>query len=99
MVLGLYYATMERKGMTGEGMKFADIDEVEHALAAGEVEDSRARPESLRLKKVRQSPGRAAQRIEPVQELGEDREEFGCGVDGGGDLGREGSGGVRGVAF
>jgi DNA-directed RNA polymerase subunit beta' len=28
---------MERKGMKGEGMAFADIDEVEHALAAGEV--------------------------------------------------------------
>ncbi|MCW1934809.1 DNA-directed RNA polymerase subunit beta' [Pararhodobacter zhoushanensis] len=37
MVLGLYYTTMERKGMKGEGMVFADIDEVEHALAAGEV--------------------------------------------------------------
>ncbi len=37
MVLGLYYATMERKGMQGEGMAFADIDEVEHALAAGAV--------------------------------------------------------------
>jgi DNA-directed RNA polymerase subunit beta' len=34
MVLGLYYTTMERKGMVGEGMAFADIDEVEHALAA-----------------------------------------------------------------
>ena len=37
MVLGLYYATMERKGMPGEGMAFADIEEVEHALAAGVV--------------------------------------------------------------
>jgi DNA-directed RNA polymerase subunit beta' len=37
MVLGLYYATMERKGMVGEGMAFADMDEVEHALAAGAV--------------------------------------------------------------
>jgi len=37
MVLGLYYVTMERKGMVGEGKIFADIDEVEHALAAGEV--------------------------------------------------------------
>jgi DNA-directed RNA polymerase subunit beta' len=37
MVLGLYYVTMERKGMTGEGMAFADIEEVEHALAAGAV--------------------------------------------------------------
>ena len=37
MVLGLYYTTMERKGMKGEGMAFADIDEVEHAIAAGEL--------------------------------------------------------------
>ncbi|MBU9697174.1 DNA-directed RNA polymerase subunit beta' [Rhodobacteraceae bacterium HSP-20] len=37
MVLGLYYVTMERKGMVGEGKIFADIEEVEHALAAGEV--------------------------------------------------------------
>ncbi len=37
MVLGLYYTTMMREGMKGEGMAFADIDEVEHALASGEV--------------------------------------------------------------
>jgi len=37
MVLGLYYTTMERKGMKGEGMIFANVDEVEHALAAEEV--------------------------------------------------------------
>ena len=37
MILGLYYTTIERDGMKGEGMSFADIDEVEHALAAGEV--------------------------------------------------------------
>ncbi len=37
MVLGLYYTTMERRGMKGEGMAFADVDEVEHALAAGQV--------------------------------------------------------------
>ncbi|MCC1481148.1 DNA-directed RNA polymerase subunit beta' [Roseibaca sp. Y0-43] len=37
MVLGLYYATMMREGMTGEGMVFASIDEVEHALANGDV--------------------------------------------------------------
>jgi len=37
MVLGLYYTTMARDGMVGEGMVFSDIDEVEHALAAGEV--------------------------------------------------------------
>jgi len=37
MILGLYYTTMERKGMVGEGMAFADVTEVEHALAAGAV--------------------------------------------------------------
>ena len=37
MVLGLYYVTMNRKGMKGEGKIFRDIDEVEHALSAGEV--------------------------------------------------------------
>jgi DNA-directed RNA polymerase subunit beta' len=37
MVLGLYYTTMQREGMVGEGKIFADIDEVEHALAAGVV--------------------------------------------------------------
>ena len=37
VVLGLYYVSMQRDGMKGEGMAFANIDEVEHALAAGEV--------------------------------------------------------------
>ncbi len=37
MILGLYYISMERKGMKGEGMIFADVDEVQHALDAGEV--------------------------------------------------------------
>jgi DNA-directed RNA polymerase subunit beta' len=37
MVLGLYYTTMERKGMVGEGMLFRDIEEVEQALAGGAV--------------------------------------------------------------
>ena len=37
MILGLYYISMERKGMKGEGMVFADTDEVQHALDAGEV--------------------------------------------------------------
>jgi len=35
--LGLYYTTIEREGMKGEGMAFGTIEEVEHALAAGEV--------------------------------------------------------------
>ncbi|NKW71475.1 DNA-directed RNA polymerase subunit beta' [Rhodobacteraceae bacterium R_SAG10] len=37
MILGLYYSSMERKGMKGEGMIFADVDEVIHALDAGVV--------------------------------------------------------------
>jgi len=37
MILGLYYTTMERKGMPGEGMVFASVEEVEHALNAGAV--------------------------------------------------------------
>ncbi len=37
MVLGLYYVSMMREGMKGEGMIFASIDEVEHALASGDV--------------------------------------------------------------
>ncbi|MEM1363803.1 MAG: DNA-directed RNA polymerase subunit beta', partial [Pseudomonadota bacterium] len=37
MILGLYYVTLERKGMPGEGMVFADVDEIEHALDAGIV--------------------------------------------------------------
>ncbi len=37
MVLGLYYTSIMRDGMKGEGMAFASIDEVQHALDAGEV--------------------------------------------------------------
>ena len=37
MILGLYYVTLEREGMTGEGKIFGSIEEVEHALDAGEV--------------------------------------------------------------
>jgi DNA-directed RNA polymerase subunit beta' len=38
IVLGLYYATRERINAKGEGMAFADLAELERALAAGEVE-------------------------------------------------------------
>ncbi|MEM6341745.1 MAG: DNA-directed RNA polymerase subunit beta', partial [Pseudomonadota bacterium] len=37
MILGLYYVTLEREGMKGEGMVFGSIEEVQHALDAGEV--------------------------------------------------------------
>ncbi len=37
MILGLYYISMQREGMKGEGMIFGSPEEVEHALTAGEV--------------------------------------------------------------
>ncbi|SFR20339.1 DNA-directed RNA polymerase subunit beta' [Poseidonocella sedimentorum] len=37
MILGLYYVSLQRDGMKGEGMAFSSIDEVQHALDAGEV--------------------------------------------------------------
>ncbi|MBT9382802.1 DNA-directed RNA polymerase subunit beta' [Pseudooceanicola sp. CBS1P-1] len=37
MVLGLYYTSIQREGMKGEGMSFASIDEVQYALDAGIV--------------------------------------------------------------
>ncbi len=37
IVLGLYYVTMERDGEPGEGMTFADVGEIHHALEAGAV--------------------------------------------------------------
>ncbi|RYH11530.1 DNA-directed RNA polymerase subunit beta' [Tropicimonas sp. IMCC6043] len=37
MILGLYYVSLEREGMKGEGMIFSGIEEVMHALDAGEV--------------------------------------------------------------
>jgi DNA-directed RNA polymerase subunit beta' len=37
MILGLYYLSIERKGMPGEGMAFRDLDEVEAALEAKAV--------------------------------------------------------------
>ena len=38
MVLGLYYLSLERKGLVGEGKSFASIEEIEHALEQGFVE-------------------------------------------------------------
>lgn len=32
IILGLYYLSLEREGMPGEGMRFANLDEIEHAL-------------------------------------------------------------------
>ncbi|MEM8788034.1 MAG: DNA-directed RNA polymerase subunit beta' [Pseudomonadota bacterium] len=37
MILGLYYITLEREGLPGEGMVFGSLEEVEHALEAGLV--------------------------------------------------------------
>jgi len=38
IVLGLYYLTIEREGLPGEGMAFGTIAEVEHALQEKQVE-------------------------------------------------------------
>ena len=62
MVLGLYYTTMERKGMKGEGMVFANVDEVEHALAAGEVH-LHARI-TARIKQIDNEGNEVMQRVE-----------------------------------
>jgi DNA-directed RNA polymerase subunit beta' len=37
IILGLYHLTMERAGMAGEGMIFANLSEMEHALNSGAV--------------------------------------------------------------
>ena len=37
MILGLYYTTIARAGMKGEGMTFSSIDEVQYALDNGSV--------------------------------------------------------------
>ena len=37
MILGIYYLSMARDGQVGQGMCFASIEEVEHALAIGAV--------------------------------------------------------------
>ncbi len=37
MILGLYYTTIMREGMTGEGMTFSSIEEVQYALDSGHV--------------------------------------------------------------
>ncbi|MEN8710184.1 MAG: DNA-directed RNA polymerase subunit beta' [Paracoccaceae bacterium] len=37
MILGLYYTTIMREGMKGEGMSFSSIDEVQYALDNGDV--------------------------------------------------------------
>ncbi|MEL6584600.1 MAG: DNA-directed RNA polymerase subunit beta' [Pseudomonadota bacterium] len=38
MILGLYYITLMREGLPGEGMTFGSIEEVEHALESGAVQ-------------------------------------------------------------
>ena len=37
MILGLYYLSLKRAGMTGEGSTFGSVDEVVHAMEAGSV--------------------------------------------------------------
>jgi len=37
IVLGLYYLTIEREGMAGEGMTFASVAEIEHAIESSSL--------------------------------------------------------------
>jgi len=67
IVLGLYYLTMEREGVTGEGMSFANLGEVQYALDQGvlnlhakitaryEAVDADGEPRTVR---VETTPGR-----------------------------------------
>ena len=67
IVLGLYYLTMEREGVAGEGMAFANIGEVQYALDQGVVNlhakisarydtvDAEGNPQTIR---VETTPGR-----------------------------------------
>ncbi len=53
MVLGLYYISLDRAGMKGEGMSFASTEEIEHALA-GESVHPHARVK-VRIKQIDES--------------------------------------------
>ena len=37
MILGIYYSTIARNGMKGEGMAFSSLEEIDYALASGAV--------------------------------------------------------------
>ncbi len=67
IVLGLYYLTMERPGEKGEGMAFANTEEIEHALSQGAVSlhaKVKARLElmnakgDMEIRRVETTPGR-----------------------------------------
>ncbi len=62
MILGLYYVTMERKGLAGEGMAFADVEEVQQALDTGVVHlHSKI---TARLKQIDEEGNEVMQRFE-----------------------------------
>ncbi len=62
MILGLYYVTMERKGLKGEGMAFADVEEVQQALDTGAVHlHTRI---TARLKQIDEEGNEVMQRFE-----------------------------------
>ncbi|MBZ0325030.1 MAG: DNA-directed RNA polymerase subunit beta', partial [Alphaproteobacteria bacterium] len=62
IVLGLYYMTLDGEGLAGEGMAFADLGEIEHALATGAVSlHSRI---TARYKGVDEEGNRNVQRVE-----------------------------------
>ena len=62
MILGLYYVTMERKGLKGEGMAFAGVEEVQQALDEGVVHlHSRI---TARLRQIDEEGNEVMQRFE-----------------------------------
>ncbi|MEO0679168.1 MAG: DNA-directed RNA polymerase subunit beta' [Pseudomonadota bacterium] len=67
MILGLYYISIARDGLPGEGMVFGSLEEIEHALAAGVVHmhtkiqarlEQKDEDGNLFLKRFETTPGR-----------------------------------------
>ncbi|MEL6978288.1 MAG: DNA-directed RNA polymerase subunit beta', partial [Pseudomonadota bacterium] len=62
MVLGLYYLSLEKDGEPGEGMAFANMSEIEHALAAKLV--TLHSKVTMRFESVDESGERISQRVD-----------------------------------
>jgi DNA-directed RNA polymerase subunit beta' len=62
MILGLYYTSIMRAGMKGEGMVFSSVEEVQHALDSGEVH-MHARI-TARLRQIDETGAEVMQRFE-----------------------------------
>jgi DNA-directed RNA polymerase subunit beta' len=62
MILGLYYVTLEREGMKGEGMIFADVDEV--AMRSTRARCTCIRKRQARIKQIDDEGNEVWQRFE-----------------------------------